>query len=55
VQKIGELLPPAVKWKIFFARQARNPHYLSVDDVVTATIRTADGTIDLGTQRTVVR
>ncbi|WCT05760.1 fumarylacetoacetate hydrolase family protein [Rhodococcus qingshengii] len=55
VQKIGELLPPALKWKIFFARQAKNPRYLSVDDVVTATIRTDDGTLDLGMQITVVR
>ena len=55
VQKIGELIPPALKWKLFFARQAKNPKYLSVDDVITASIRTADGTIDLGTQRTVVR
>ncbi|MFE9790036.1 fumarylacetoacetate hydrolase family protein [Nocardia salmonicida] len=55
VQKIGELLPPAWKWKIFFARQARNTRYLSVDDVVTATIATPDGSIDLGTQRMVVR
>jgi 2-keto-4-pentenoate hydratase/2-oxohepta-3-ene-1,7-dioic acid hydratase in catechol pathway len=55
VQKIGELLPPALKWKIFFARQQKNPKYLSVDDVVTAGIRTADGTLDLGVQNTIVR
>ena len=55
IQKIGELIPPDLKWKFFFARQAKNPKYLSVDDVVTATIRTADGSIDLGTQETVVR
>ncbi|MBY4127326.1 fumarylacetoacetate hydrolase family protein [Rhodococcus fascians] len=55
IQKIGELIPPALKWKFFFARQAKNPKYLSVDDVVTATIRTPDGSIDLGTQETVVR
>ncbi|MEW1931957.1 fumarylacetoacetate hydrolase family protein [Rhodococcus sp. NPDC079359] len=55
VQKIGELIPPALKWKFFFARQAKNPKYLSVDDVITAGIRTTDGTIDLGTQETVVR
>jgi 2-keto-4-pentenoate hydratase/2-oxohepta-3-ene-1,7-dioic acid hydratase in catechol pathway len=55
VQKIGELIPPALKWKLFFARQAANPKYLSVDDVVTASIRTHDGAIDLGTQETVVR
>lgn len=55
VQKIGELIPPALKWKFFFARQAKNPDYLSVDDVITAGIRTADGAIDLGMQETVVR
>ncbi|OZC75139.1 fumarylacetoacetase [Rhodococcus sp. 06-462-5] len=55
VQKIGELIPPALKWKFFFARQAKNPKYLSVDDVITAGIKTADGVIDLGTQETVVR
>lgn len=55
VQKIGELIPPALKWKFFFARQAKNPDYLSVDDVITAGIRTADGDIDLGMQETVVR
>ncbi|MCZ4518143.1 fumarylacetoacetate hydrolase family protein [Rhodococcus ruber] len=55
IQKIGELVPPALKWKFFFARQAKNPKYLSVDDIVTATIRTPDGSIDLGTQETVVR
>jgi 2-keto-4-pentenoate hydratase/2-oxohepta-3-ene-1,7-dioic acid hydratase in catechol pathway len=55
VQKIGELIPPALKWKFFFARQAKNPKYLSVDDVITAGIKTSDGTIDLGTQETVVR
>ena len=55
VQKVGELIPPALKWKFFFACQAKNPNYLSVDDVITASIRTADGAIDLGTQRTVVR
>ncbi|MDV8056030.1 fumarylacetoacetate hydrolase family protein [Rhodococcus sp. IEGM 1343] len=55
VQKIGELIPPALKWKFFFARQAKNPKYLSVDDVITAGIKTSDGSIDLGTQETVVR
>lgn len=55
IQKLGELVPPALKWKFFFARQAKNPRYLSVDDVVTASIGTPDGSIDLGTQRTVVQ
>jgi 2-keto-4-pentenoate hydratase/2-oxohepta-3-ene-1,7-dioic acid hydratase in catechol pathway len=55
IQKVGELVPPALKWKFFFARQAKNPRYLLVDDVVTATIGTPDGSIDLGEQRTIVQ
>jgi 2-keto-4-pentenoate hydratase/2-oxohepta-3-ene-1,7-dioic acid hydratase in catechol pathway len=52
---IASLLPPAVKWKLFFDGQARNPKYLKDGDVVEATIATDDGAIDLGRQRTVVR
>ena len=51
---IGRLLPPRVKWRAFFARQAKNPDYLQDGDVVTATIATDDGAIDLGLQRTPV-
>lgn len=54
VEKIGALLPPAVKWKAFFRSQAKNPHYLHPGDVITATIATPDGRIDLGEQRTPV-
>ncbi|MGC0397487.1 2-keto-4-pentenoate hydratase/2-oxohepta-3-ene-1,7-dioic acid hydratase in catechol pathway [Streptomyces sp. SAI-126] len=54
VEKIGALLPPAVKWKAFFRSQAKNPHYLNPGDVITATIATPDGRIDLGEQRTPV-
>ncbi|MET7695176.1 fumarylacetoacetate hydrolase family protein [Streptomyces sp. NPDC005483] len=54
VEKIGALLPPAVKWKAFFKTQAKNPHYLHAGDVVTATIATPDARIDLGEQRTPV-
>ncbi|MGW2640158.1 fumarylacetoacetate hydrolase family protein [Streptomyces sp. NPDC001348] len=54
VEKIGALLPPAVKWKAFFKSQASNPRYLRHGDVVTATIATADGRIQLGEQRTPV-
>ncbi|MGC1211668.1 MAG: hypothetical protein WA890_10455, partial [Micromonospora sp.] len=52
---VASLLPPAVKWKMFFKGQARNPKYLKDGDVVEATIATDDGAIDLGRQRTVVR
>lgn len=55
VEKIGALLPPAVKWKAFFKSQAKNPHYLHAGDVITATIATPDGRIDLGEQRTPVK
>ncbi|NUP18328.1 MAG: fumarylacetoacetate hydrolase family protein [Streptomyces sp.] len=54
VEKIGALLPPAVKWRAFFRTQARNPRYLHEGDLVTATIATPDGRIDLGEQRTPV-
>lgn len=49
-QKIGALLPEAKKWDLFFKVQARRP-YLKPGDVVEASIRSADGSIDLGTQR----
>ncbi|MGO9507386.1 MAG: fumarylacetoacetate hydrolase family protein [Mycobacterium sp.] len=55
VQKLVGLLPDDVKWKLFFAGQARNTKYLHDGDVVEATIGTDDGKIDLGTQRNVVR
>jgi 2-keto-4-pentenoate hydratase/2-oxohepta-3-ene-1,7-dioic acid hydratase in catechol pathway len=54
IEKIGALLPPALKWKVFFARQAKNPRYLRDGDRVTASISGADGSIDLGTQRNIV-
>ncbi|MEW2357186.1 fumarylacetoacetate hydrolase family protein [Spirillospora sp. NPDC029432] len=55
VEMIGSLLPAAVKWRIFFGRQAKNPRYLRDGDVIVASIATGDGAIDLGAQRTVVR
>lgn len=54
VEKIGALLPPAVRWKAFFKGQVKNPRYLRHGDVVTATIATPDGRIALGEQRTPV-
>jgi 2-keto-4-pentenoate hydratase/2-oxohepta-3-ene-1,7-dioic acid hydratase in catechol pathway len=52
---IGSLLPPAMKWKAFFRRQAGNPKYLQHGDVLELSVATDDGAIDLGTQRTSVR
>ncbi|MFE2984975.1 fumarylacetoacetate hydrolase family protein [Streptomyces sp. NPDC059262] len=53
-EKIAALLPPALKWKAFFKGQAKNPKYLHGGDLITATIATPDGRIDLGEQRTPV-
>jgi 2-keto-4-pentenoate hydratase/2-oxohepta-3-ene-1,7-dioic acid hydratase in catechol pathway len=55
IEIIGNLLPPAVKWKAFFKRQANNSSYLRDGDVVELGVATDDGAIDLGWQRTVVR
>jgi 2-keto-4-pentenoate hydratase/2-oxohepta-3-ene-1,7-dioic acid hydratase in catechol pathway len=55
IEIIGSLLPPAVKWKAFFKRQADNPKYLQHGDVVELSVATDDGSIDLGTQRTAVK
>ncbi len=55
VRAIGELLPEAVKWRMFVQRQAKSRRYLRPGDRVTATIRTPDGRIDLGEQNNLVR
>jgi 2-keto-4-pentenoate hydratase/2-oxohepta-3-ene-1,7-dioic acid hydratase in catechol pathway len=55
IEIIGSLLPPAVRWKAFFNRQAKNPKYLRDGDVVETSIATDDGAIDLGVQRNSVK
>jgi len=55
VELIAAFMPPALKWKLFFQRQAQNPKYLEHGDVVEIAIGTDDGAIDLGRQRTIVR
>jgi 2-keto-4-pentenoate hydratase/2-oxohepta-3-ene-1,7-dioic acid hydratase in catechol pathway len=55
VEFLAAFLPPALKWKIFFQRQAKNPKYLKHGDLVEVAIGTDDGAIDLGRQRTTVR
>ena len=54
VGKLAALLPPATRWRLFFRRQARNPRYLRDGDVITATIGSADGRLNLGTQHNTV-
>ena len=51
---LAGLLPPATRWRLFFDREAANPRYLKDGDVVTATIGSTDGQLDLGTQRNTV-
>ena len=51
---VAGLLPPATRWKLFFGRQAANPRYLHDGDVITATIASPDGRLDLGTQRNTI-
>jgi 2-keto-4-pentenoate hydratase/2-oxohepta-3-ene-1,7-dioic acid hydratase in catechol pathway len=53
-EKLAALLPPATKWKLFFARQARNTRYLRDGDIITATIASPDGRLNLGTQHNTV-
>ena len=54
VEKLAGLLPTRVKWQMFFRRQAGNPRYLRDGDLVTASIASADGQLDLGTQHCTV-
>jgi 2,4-didehydro-3-deoxy-L-rhamnonate hydrolase len=49
------LLPDAARWSLFVRSQARSSAYLNPGDRITASIRTDDGRLDLGTQHTTVR
>jgi 2-keto-4-pentenoate hydratase/2-oxohepta-3-ene-1,7-dioic acid hydratase in catechol pathway len=55
VEKVGALLPRRLKWQVFVSREERKPDYLRAGDIITASITTPDGAIDLGMQRTMVR
>jgi 2-keto-4-pentenoate hydratase/2-oxohepta-3-ene-1,7-dioic acid hydratase in catechol pathway len=44
----------AAKWNAFIAKGAKNPLYLQPNDVMALSIRTDDGALDLGLQRTPV-
>lgn len=51
---VGTALNAPPKWKAFFNRQAANPKYLRDGHVIEAGAATADGAIDLDTQRMTV-
>ena len=55
VQRLVGLLPEARRWELFVKGQARSDAYLKPGDRITASIRTADGALDLGTQHSTVR
>lgn len=55
VQRIASLIPEEKRWELFIKGQSKSSAYLKSGDVVTASIRTADGALDLGTQKNTVR
>lgn len=44
------VLSDAAKWRLFIGKGQRNPAYLQPGDVITASIRSDDGKLDLGEQ-----
>lgn len=51
VQAVAGFLSPARRFAMFMKGQLKRPHYLRDGQVITASIRTSDGLIDLGQQR----
>ena len=54
VRRILQLLPERKFWELFVSSQRRRPEYLKPGDRMTATIRSADGRLDLGEQKITV-
>jgi 2,4-diketo-3-deoxy-L-fuconate hydrolase len=50
--RVLQLLPERRFWKLFVSSQLRRPQYLKPGDTMSATIRSADGRLDLGEQVT---
>jgi 2,4-didehydro-3-deoxy-L-rhamnonate hydrolase len=55
MQRLLGLLPDRRRWDLFIRSQSRSNLYLSPRDRIEASIRTADGALDLGTQHNRVR
>lgn len=51
VQAIAGFLSPAKRFALFLKGQLKKAHYLRDGQLITSSIRTADGSMDLGTQR----
>jgi 2-keto-4-pentenoate hydratase/2-oxohepta-3-ene-1,7-dioic acid hydratase in catechol pathway len=52
IRRVLQLLPERWFWKLFVSSQLRRPQYLKPGDTMSATIRSADGRLDLGEQVT---
>ena len=50
IRKLVQLLPERQFWKPFLKSQSRRSEYLQTGDRINATIRSADGRLDLGEQ-----
>ncbi len=50
LKTIAQLLPEEKKWKMFIKSQLSKPNYMQVGDVMSATIKSTDGNVDLGQQ-----
>ena len=51
---IGRLLPDARRWSMFIEGALKDPDYLKDGDVMSLWARTADGQLDLGSQRNTI-
>lgn len=51
MQRLAALLPESLRWSMFLQVQASRTGYLKAGDVVEASIRSPDGSLDLGVQR----
>ena len=54
IRRVLQLLPERRFWELFISSQRRRSDYLKLGDTITATIRSADGRLDLGEQTTTV-
>jgi 2-keto-4-pentenoate hydratase/2-oxohepta-3-ene-1,7-dioic acid hydratase in catechol pathway len=54
VRRILQLMPERQFWELFVSSQRRRSDYLKPGDTIIATIRSADGRLDLGEQTTTV-
>jgi 2-keto-4-pentenoate hydratase/2-oxohepta-3-ene-1,7-dioic acid hydratase in catechol pathway len=54
IRRFLQLLPERKFWELFVSSQRQRPEYLKPGDIITATIRGADGGLDLGEQRITV-